>query len=46
LRFTNSKVRPSAPASFSSRRASARDFSMSGQKARDPAELVFVWRQR
>src|SRR5215471_16668210 len=30
LRFNNSKLRPSAPASFSKRFASARDFSMSG----------------
>src|SRR5262245_28794973 len=31
LRFNNSKLSPSAPASFSRRFASARDFSMSGQ---------------
>ena len=32
LRFSNSKLSPSAPASFSSRRASVRDFSISRQK--------------
>jgi hypothetical protein len=53
LRFTNSKLSPSAPASFSSRRASARDFSMSGQKpamhnsrlvAFDGKHVTFQWK--
>src|SRR3984893_84717 len=37
LRLSNSKVRFSAPASFNSRLASARDFSISGQKPAPPA---------
>ncbi len=46
LRLSSSKESPSAPASFNSRRASARDFSISGQNPASCSSSSLVARQR